>query len=95
MSKKCMKVLFSHNKLLNLKSIDLDFYEECMYEKQKRASFLKMGVRVKPKKLELIHTTSLDYEECCESGEEARLIVINLQVENCYMVELDLIKFWR
>ena len=39
MSEKRMKVMLSKDKEPGLKSVDLDFCEDCVYEKQKRVSF--------------------------------------------------------
>ena len=56
MSEKGMKVMLSKDKLPWLKSIDLDFCEDCIYEKQKRVSFSKARKTLKAKRLELVHT---------------------------------------
>ena len=56
MSEKGMKILHSRNLLLGLKNIDLDFCENCIYGKQKRVRFLKVGKEKKSEKLELVHT---------------------------------------
>ena len=55
-SEKRMKVMLSKDKLPELKSIDLDFCEVCVYEKQRRVSFSKMRKTLKAEKLELVHT---------------------------------------
>jgi len=52
MSEKRMKVMLSKDKLPRLKSIDLDFCEDCVCKKQQRVSFLKMR--------ELVHTDVWD-----------------------------------
>ena len=39
MSEKAIKSMFFKDKLPGLKSIDIDFYEDCVYEKQKKVSF--------------------------------------------------------
>jgi hypothetical protein len=39
-----------------LKQIDLDFYEHCVYGKQKRVRFIRVGKEKKSEKLELVHT---------------------------------------
>jgi hypothetical protein len=41
---------------LDLKQIDLDFCEHCVYGKQKRGIFLKVGKEKKSERLELVHT---------------------------------------
>jgi hypothetical protein len=38
-----------------LKQVDLDFCEHCVYGKQKRVKFLKVGKENKSEKLELVH----------------------------------------
>jgi hypothetical protein len=43
MSEKGMQILQKINLLPDLKQIDLDFYEHCVYGKQKRAIFLIVG----------------------------------------------------
>ena len=56
MSKKGMKMLLSKGKLPELKSIDFDMRESCIFGKQKKVSFLKTGKTLKAEKLELVHT---------------------------------------
>jgi len=56
MSKKRMKVMLSKDKLSRLKSIDLDFYEDCVYGKQKKVSFSKVRKTPKVEKIKLVHT---------------------------------------
>ena len=56
MSEKCMKMLLSKGKLLELKFIDFDMCESCILGKQKDVSFLKNGRTLKAEKLELVHT---------------------------------------
>ena len=51
-----MKVMLSKDKLSGLKSIDLDFCEVCVYEKQRRVIFSKIRKTLKAEKLELVHT---------------------------------------
>ena len=41
---------------MGLKNIDLDFCENCVYVKQKRVIFLRVGKENKSEKLELVHT---------------------------------------
>ena len=55
MSEKGMKVLHSKKVLPGLKCVNMDFYESCLYEKQKRVNFVKSGKEKKNKKLELVH----------------------------------------
>ena len=43
MSEKGMKVLRSKTILSRLKCVNMDFYESCVYGKQKRVSFVKSG----------------------------------------------------
>jgi hypothetical protein len=56
MSAKGMKLLHSKNVLPSLKCVNMDFYEICVYGKQKRVTFLKDGKHKKDEKLELMHT---------------------------------------
>ena len=56
MSEKGMKVLHSKKVLPSLKCVNMDFCENCVYEKQKRVSFVKTGKEKKKEKLELVHT---------------------------------------
>ena len=56
MREKGMKILHSRNLLPGLKNVDLDFCENCIYGKQKRVIFLKVGKEKKSEKLELVHT---------------------------------------
>jgi len=56
MNGKGMKILHSRNSLPGLKNVDLDFYENCIYGKQKRVRFLIVGKEKKSEKLELMHT---------------------------------------
>ena len=51
-----MKVMLSKDKLLGLKSIELDFCEDCVYGKQRRVSFSKARKTLKVERLELVHT---------------------------------------
>ena len=60
MSEKGMKVMLSNDKLSELKSTDLDFCEDCIYEKQWRVSFSKVRKTLKEERLELIHTDVWD-----------------------------------
>ena len=48
--------MLSKDKLSGLKSVDLDFCEDCVYGKQKRASFSVVRKIPKAEKLELMHT---------------------------------------
>jgi hypothetical protein len=56
MSEKGMQILHKRNLLPDLKQIDLDFCEHCVYEKQKRVRFLRVGKEKKNERLELVHT---------------------------------------
>jgi hypothetical protein len=55
MSEKGMQILHKRNLLLDLKQIDLDFCEHCVYGKQKRVRFLRVGKEKKNERLELVH----------------------------------------
>ena len=39
-----------------MKNVDLDFCENCIYGKQKRVKFLRVGKEKKSEKLEIVHT---------------------------------------
>ena len=56
MSEKGMKILHKRNLFPDLKQIDLDFCEHCVYGKQKRVKFLRVGKEKKNERLELVHT---------------------------------------
>jgi hypothetical protein len=56
MSEKGMHILHKRNLLPDLKQIDLDFCEHCVYGKQKRVIFLRFGKEKKNERLELVHT---------------------------------------
>ena len=56
MSEKGMQILHSRNLLLDLKQVSLEFCEKCVYGKQKRVRFLRVGKHKKSEKLELVHT---------------------------------------
>eukprot|EP00253_Pinus_taeda_P022677 PITA_22677 len=56
MSEKGMKIPHSRNLLPSLKNVDLDFCEYCIYGKQKRVGFIRVGKEKKSEKLELVHT---------------------------------------
>ena len=56
MSEKGMKILHSKGKLEGLKSLDLEFCEDCVFGKQKKVTFSKVGRPPKSERLELVHT---------------------------------------
>jgi hypothetical protein len=56
MSEKGMQILHKRNLLPDLKQIDLDFCEHCVYGKQKRVRFRRVGKEKKNERLELVHT---------------------------------------
>ena len=56
MSEKGMQIIHSRNLLPGLKHVDLKFSEKCVYGKQKRVRFLRVGKENKSEKLELVHT---------------------------------------
>jgi hypothetical protein len=56
MSEKGMQILHKRNLLSDLKQIDLDFCEHCVYGKHKRARFLRVRKEKKSERLELVHT---------------------------------------
>jgi hypothetical protein len=55
MSEKGMQILEKRNLLLDLKQIDLDFYEHRVYGKHKRVRFLRVGKEKKSERLEIVH----------------------------------------
>jgi hypothetical protein len=55
MGDKGMQLLHKRNLLLDLKQIDLDFCEHCVYGKHKRVIFLRVGKENKSERLELVH----------------------------------------
>jgi hypothetical protein len=56
MSEKGMHILHKINLFPDLKKIDLDFCENCVYGKQKRVRFLRVGKEKKNERLDLVHT---------------------------------------
>ncbi|KAL5777409.1 hypothetical protein ACOSP7_010335 [Xanthoceras sorbifolium] len=56
MSEKGMKTLLSKGKLPDLKAVDVGLCEDCIFGKQKKVSFAKIGKIPKAEKLELVHT---------------------------------------
>jgi hypothetical protein len=54
-SEKGMHILQKRNLLPNLKEVDLDFCEHCVYGKQKRVIFLRVEKEKKSEMLELVH----------------------------------------
>jgi hypothetical protein len=56
MSEKGMQILHKRNLFPDFKQIDLDFCEHCVYGKQKRVRFLKVGKEKKNERLEIVHT---------------------------------------
>ena len=55
MSDKEIKMMLSKDQLSGLKSVELDFCEDCVYGKQKRVSFSMVRKTTKAEKLELVH----------------------------------------
>ncbi|KAE8711123.1 hypothetical protein F3Y22_tig00110303pilonHSYRG00264 [Hibiscus syriacus] len=56
MSEKGMKILLSKGKLSDLKNVDVRLCENCIFGKQKKVSFAKIGKTPKAERLELVHT---------------------------------------
>ncbi|KAE8711604.1 Detected protein of confused Function [Hibiscus syriacus] len=56
MSEKGMKTLLSKGKLPDLKNVDVGLCEDCIFGKQKKVSFAKIGKTPKAERLELVHT---------------------------------------
>jgi hypothetical protein len=55
MSENGMYILHKTNLFLDLKKIDLDFCEHCVYGKHKRVGFLRVKKEKKSERLELVH----------------------------------------
>lgn len=53
-----MKVMLVNGKLTGLKSVDLEFCEHCVYDKQRRVNFKRGHRQPNLHKLELVH---IDY----------------------------------
>ena len=56
MNEKGMQILHSRKLLPDLKQVSLESCENCVYGKQKRVIFLRVGKQRKSEKLELVHT---------------------------------------
>ena len=56
MSEKGIQILHSRKLLPNLKQVSLELCENCVYGKQKRVRFLRVGKQKKSENLELVHT---------------------------------------
>ena len=56
MSEKRMQILYLRKLLPDMKQISLELCENCVYGKQKRVRFLKVGKQKKSEMLELVHT---------------------------------------
>ena len=56
MSEKGIHILQKRNLLPDLKQIDRDFCEHCVYGKQKRVRFLRVEKEKKSERLDLVHT---------------------------------------
>ena len=56
MSEKGMQILHSRKLFPDLKQVCLEFCENCVYGKQKRVRFIRVGKQKKSEKLELVHT---------------------------------------
>ena len=54
MSEKGMQILHSRELLPDLKQVSLEFYENCVYGKHKRAIYLRVGKWKKREKLEVL-----------------------------------------
>ena len=51
-----MQILHSRKLLPDLKQVSLDFCENCVYGKQKRVRFIRVGKQKNIEKLELVYT---------------------------------------
>ena len=56
MSERGMKSLLKSGKLPGLKSVELDFCDDCVMGKLKKTTFLKVGKQPKAERLDLVHT---------------------------------------
>ena len=56
MSEKGMKLMVSKGKIPNLKHVDVESCEHCIFGKQKKVSFSKTSKSSKVKRLELVYT---------------------------------------
>jgi hypothetical protein len=56
MNENGMQILHKRNLLSDIKQIDLDFCEHCVYGKKKRVRFLRVGKEKKNERLEIVHT---------------------------------------
>ncbi|KAM0059034.1 putative RNA-directed DNA polymerase [Helianthus debilis subsp. tardiflorus] len=56
MSKKGLKMLAKKGKFPDLKKVETEFCESCVFGKQKRITFVKTGRAPKAQKLELVHS---------------------------------------
>jgi hypothetical protein len=56
MSEKGMQIFHKRNLLTDLKKVDLDLFEHCVYGKHKRVRFLRVRKENTSEKLELVHT---------------------------------------
>jgi len=55
MNERGMKIMLSKHKLSGLITIDLDFYEDCVYGNQRRVNLSKVRKTLKAERLELVH----------------------------------------
>ena len=51
-----MKTLLSKGKFPDLKNVDVELCEDCIFGRQKKVSFTKIGKTPKAERLELVHT---------------------------------------
>jgi hypothetical protein len=56
MSENGMQILHKRNLLPDLKQIDLDFCEHCVYGKHKRVRFIRVEKEKKSERLDILHT---------------------------------------
>ena len=74
MSEKGMKILHYKGKLERLKSLDLEFYEDCVFGKQKKVTFSKVSRLPKSKRLELVHTDAWGQTQVHSRGESSYFV---------------------
>ena len=85
MSEKSMKVL------PGLKCVNMDFCESCVYGKQKRVSFMKIGKEKKSERLELVHTDVWGPAQVSSLGGSHYYVhLLMMQLEKYGFISLDL-----
>ena len=90
MSEKCMKLIHSKKTFPGLKCVNMDFYESCVYGKQKRVSFVKTGKENKSEKLELVHTYVWELAQVSSlGGSHYYVTFIDNETKKIWFISLD------